>query len=417
MNISDRDYELAIRAAETQLDKLRSECGAPTVQQFAEALEELSTCIEEMCAGLEELRSQNEMLVDSTRKLEIEQKHYKEIFEFAPGGYLVTDLKGNIEAANQHAAKLLGVPADFLTGKPLILFFDQEAREAFMRRLSVRAGKNLSETRLWRTRMQPRNGNVFDAAVTESTMLDIKNRPTGIRWLVRDISEVKRAEEQLERSQNRLRAFARKLQDIREEEQAKIARELHDEVGASLTALKLELSLLTSNPEDKSLVREKGKAMMELVDITIAEVQNLASGLRPRVLDHFGLIAAMEWQINAFRKRTGTICKVNLPENVSLDPEQSTAVFRILQEALTNVARHAYATRIEVTLKIAGQMLLLEVADDGMGIEEAALSSPVSFGLLGMQERAAAFAGEVEIERALGNHGTRVKLRMPVKSA
>jgi signal transduction histidine kinase len=155
--------------------------------------------------------------------------------------------------------------------------------------------------------------------------------------------------------------------------------------------------------------------MSELIDRTVESVSRTGALLRPRLLDDFGLVAAIDWQAQDFQHRTGIQCKVNLPEYIELDPKLSIAIFRIFQEALTNVSRHARATEVAIDLRAQGSGLLLEVKDNGRGIRQEDISSEASFGVLGMQERACAFGGHVRFEQG-SDRGTTVRVEIPTKT-
>jgi signal transduction histidine kinase len=234
--------------------------------------------------------------------------------------------------------------------------------------------------------------------------------------LAAEIAERKQAEEQLRVSQENLRALAARLQSVREEERTRIAREIHDELGQSLTGLKMDLTWLTARlPKDQKPLISKTKSIFRLIDDTIRSVRRISSGLRPEVLDEVGLAAAIGWQTREFQKRTGIRCKVAVPaDNAGLDHERSTAAFRIFQELLTNVARHAGATRVDVAVRVEGSQLVLEVQDNGKGISKAEVDGSKSLGLLGIRERASLFGGNVSITGTRGQ-GTRVSVSMPLR--
>lgn len=235
--------------------------------------------------------------------------------------------------------------------------------------------------------------------------------------LAKEIAERKLVEQQVRASEENLRALAAHLQSVREEEQTRIAREIHDELGQALTGLKMDLtSLKTGLPENQELLIKKTESMFQLIDHTVQSVRRIASGLRPEVLDEVGLAAAIEWQAREFQLRTGMRCKVNVPrEGGGPDPERAIAVFRIFQEVLTNVARHANATRIDVHMRLERGTLVLEVQDNGRGITETEIRGTKSLGLLGMRERALLFGGGVAITGTRGK-GTKVTVSIPLGS-
>jgi signal transduction histidine kinase len=220
--------------------------------------------------------------------------------------------------------------------------------------------------------------------------------------------------EGLRASEEKLRALAAREQSVREEERARIAREIHDHLGQALTGLKMDLTWLKTRLPGQKSVAEKVASMFKLIDDTIRSVREIATLLRPEVLDQMGLAAAVAWQARDFQMRTGIRCKLSLPPDpVAAGPELSTAAFRIFQELLTNVARHAQATRVEVAMRAETGRLVLEVQDNGRGISQAELGGSKSLGLLGMRERAMAFGGSVEFAGA-GGKGTRVTVVLPL---
>ncbi|HEX4855338.1 MAG TPA: ATP-binding protein [Limnobacter sp.] len=227
-----------------------------------------------------------------------------------------------------------------------------------------------------------------------------------------DISDRKEAEERLQRAQAELRLVTAEFEKRREQERGAIAREIHDDMGGSLTKLKADVAWLNKSMPNEPAVQEKLDDMLELIEHLLASSQRIAKDLRPGILD-YGLIPALEWQMKDFQKRTqieGTF-QSNTDE-LDLDAEQSTALFRILQEALTNIVKHAHATRVDVELFVTEDELSLEIRDNGRGIENTDKLKETSFGLRGMQERVAAFDGWVDVSGALGS-GTTVMVSIP----
>ena len=228
-------------------------------------------------------------------------------------------------------------------------------------------------------------------------------------------TERRQAEMELKRSQELFRSLSEHLQVIREEERTRIARKIHDDMGQSLTALKIDLSWLNKRlAANQDSIREKLQSMVTLINETIETVHNVSEDLRPGILDDFGLAAAIEWQAEEFQKRTGIECRTSLPaEEFELSKEKSTNLFRIVQESLTNVIRHANATNVEINLNQADGILLLEVVDNGKGITRAAITNPKSFGLIGIKERVHSLGGEVNIV-GTPNEETRIIVKMPI---
>jgi signal transduction histidine kinase len=219
--------------------------------------------------------------------------------------------------------------------------------------------------------------------------------------------------------EEQLRALSAHAESAREDERAGIAREIHDVLGQALTALKMDLAWLARRVSgdgvtEKAALVEKIGVMSQTTDEVIQQVRRISSELRPGVLDDLGLLAAIEWQAQEFEERTGTVCTVdsNLAES-AVGRELATAAFRIFQEALTNVARHASAKQVDVRLLREGGTLRLQVRDDGRGITPTELRDPRSLGLLGMRERARRLGGTVSVAAATDG-GTVVSLSAPL---
>jgi PAS domain S-box-containing protein len=252
---------------------------------------------------------------------------------------------------------------------------------------------------------------------------DLAGHPMRILEANADITERQRAEAELNQSQEQLRALADRLVRAREEEATRIARELHDQFGRYLTTIKMDVRSIERylagemNSELGRVLRDKAQTIGQTVDETVQTVRAIATQLRPGLLDDLGLAAAIEWQVGDFQKRSGISCSLTLTgEDPPVGRDQATALFRIFQEILTNVARHAQAAKIWVHLEEEHDAIVLEVEDDGVGISQAQLKQHRSLGLLGMRERALAFGGTVEIAGAPGQ-GTIVTVRMPLSKA
>ena len=238
---------------------------------------------------------------------------------------------------------------------------------------------------------------------------------TALARIRSELEERKRAEEQVKNSQAQLRALSAHLQSVREEEGARIAREVHDGLGQALTALRLDLAWLSHRlPKNQTALHAKTTSMLNLVDNTVKMVKKISTELRPQVLDDLGLQAAIEWQAQQFQARTRIRCEITLAlEEDNLDRDIATAIFRIFQEILTNVTRHAKATKVCISLKEDQGNLIFRVEDNGKGITPRAIADPKSLGLLSMRERALLLGGQVEIRRT-GRKGTTVTTTIPL---
>ena len=236
--------------------------------------------------------------------------------------------------------------------------------------------------------------------------------------LRRALEDRRRAEERLRQSYDEMRALSERLRAVREEESKRIARAVHDEVGQLLTALRLEVhwlewTLLKAAPAVVEEVPEKLRSMSHLLDAATDAVHRIASELRPGVLDKLGLEAAVEWSVDEFERRSRIVCRLcsNL-QGVTLDDDRSIALFRILQEALTNVARHSEATEVCIRLTVEHGRVMLTVTDNGRGIPDDKAADAGSMGLLGMRERARSLGGDLGVRRNPGG-GTTVEVTLP----
>jgi signal transduction histidine kinase len=223
----------------------------------------------------------------------------------------------------------------------------------------------------------------------------------------------KRAERELANAVSKIKTLSAKIEIIREEERKQLARQIHDELGQLLTGVRLDLSWLAKNQQ---AILEKSQSLLELSDKTIESVQSISTELRPGALDELGLVHALEWQAKDFQERYGIECTTNLDidEDV-LDHDVATALFRVFQEALTNIARHAHASQVDVDLLQDEEEVVFMVHDNGVGIEENQVKNVKSLGLVGMRERAQAFGGTLEISGG-PNLGTTVTARFPISS-
>ena len=232
--------------------------------------------------------------------------------------------------------------------------------------------------------------------------------------ITRDVTETRRAEEQLRASRTALRSLATRQQEIREDERTRIAREIHDSLGQALTALKLHLAAAqdAAAREAPSLGHRLAETAAEVDDL-VKMVRRIATELRPPILDQLGLPAALEWLAHDFKRRTSIRCDATImPTDGAISDELATALFRIVQEGLTNISRHAGASHVQIGLGIKSRCVALEISDDGKGITEAATTGPGSLGILGMRERAAALGGVLEVAPRSGG-GTRVTAWFP----
>ena len=328
------------------------------------------------------------------------------------------DLDGYVMSWNTGAEKLLGYPLEEALGKHISFVYPVEDREFVEREVigSVKA----KGTHQVEVRRRTKSGALRFAQLSLTLLRDDTDSPIGIIGYSMDITDRKRVEEALLNSRNQLAALAVRLESVREEERTRIALEVHDVLGQALTGLKLDVSWAHKQIAESiglvepSAVLSRLASALELLDSTIQSVRDIATTLRPGVLDELGLEAAVEWQAREFHNRTGIACETTIwPDRIAVGPEQSTALFRILQEVLTNVARHAQATHVHIRLEESGEHVSLQVRDNGRGITDVEQSGPKAFGLLGMRLRAQQQGGAFDIQGTSGT-GTTVTVRVPL---
>jgi PAS domain S-box-containing protein len=246
-----------------------------------------------------------------------------------------------------------------------------------------------------------------------------KGKPSTLSVVV-DFTERKQAEEHFKTTSEQLRALTASLRSAREAEGIRIAREIHDELGSALTSLRWDLESLEKEISESGshlqphILLDRIVSMRGLIDTTISAVRRIASELRPSILDDLGLAEAIEWQAQQFQARTGVICQFHAAlDNLVIGHEQATAIFRIFQEALTNILRHAQATTVTISIVENANSLILTIGDDGIGITDSQKSTTHSIGLLGMRERAHLIGGEINITGVVGQ-GIVVSVRIPI---
>jgi two-component system sensor histidine kinase UhpB len=352
--------------------------------------------------------------------LQESEERLRAIVDQAAIGIAQLSPEGAVLLANQRLCDMLGyTPEELLTRawQEIIHPDDRARRREYLRRLL--AGEIRAYT--GEKRYIRRNGMYLWGHVTASLVREPSGAPKYIVSVVQDITERKLAEEKTRQAEQTLRSFQEQLRDLathlqerQEEERRCIAREIHDELAQTLTALRIDTSwLMRRLDKAPRAVQERLKEMGALLETLVNSVRRIGTELRPDVLDDLGLTAAIEWQLQDVHKRTGIDYELSLPsEDIPLDQWRATAMFRIFQEALTNVLRHAEASKAVVRVMQQADALLLEVADDGKGITPEQLTDRTSLGLLSMRERALLWGGELTIQGKAGE-GTRVTVRLP----
>ncbi|HQI81058.1 MAG TPA: PAS domain S-box protein [Deltaproteobacteria bacterium] len=343
--------------------------------------------------------------------LRLSEERYRTIFETTGNATVILREDTVISLANSEFEKLSGHPKQDVEGKRSWTEFI--ASEDKVRLLGYHHSRGIDPSaapRNFEFRFITRWGSIKDVSATATI---IPGTTMSVVSMV-DITEQKLSEERLRLSREQLRQLHIHTQDLREQERARVAREIHDELGQVLTALKMDLSYLVRRlPEDQAKLQAKAASMIKSIDTSIEAVRRIIMDLRPGLLDHLGLVPAIEWQTGEFQKRTGIRGVLSFtPQEIVLEREVSTTVFRIFQEALTNIARHAQATAVDISLTDEGGLLTLRIHDNGVGITKNQIDNPRSFGLLGMRERALFCNGSFEIFTEAGG-GTTVIVTIP----
>src|SRR5262245_20022100 len=341
------------------------------------------------------------------------------IMRSAMDAIITIDADQRIVLCNLAAEKMFGYTPDQAIGMLLDRLIPERFRAAHrihidrFSRTGETARRMGLQTTLWALRADgtefPIEASISQAIVGGRKLLTV---------ILRDITQRINAEQEIRRAHDELRELAQAMHEVRESERTRIARELHDELGQALTALKMDVDLLGETISgDRTDLLERTDAMRELLDSTVATTRRISSDLRPLVLDDLGLGAAAEWLAQTFSQRAQVPCDLEVDAACALLGEpHASALFRILQESLTNVAKHARAKRVEVRLERSGDDAVLTVVDDGVGMDTAARTNPRSFGLRGIGERVMLLGGEVKITSRPGA-GTALVVRIPLARA
>jgi PAS domain S-box-containing protein len=335
------------------------------------------------------------------------------LFELAPIAIWIAE-DAQIVFANRAAAALFGAEASTaLVGRSIHELLHPQSHAALDAQVA-RALAGASEPQMLNARVLHGDGQTRELEIMLAALPD--HGHTTVQMVLTDVTQRRREAAELERSRRALRELSASVVDAREEERRRIARELHDELGQRLTALKMDLASLAGAADPRTR-DERIRGMLEMLDDTVASVRRISADLRPMMLDDLGLHAAIEWLARDATRRMGVEVTLHLGEaDPPVDERVSTALYRMVQEALTNVARHAQATEVEVTLRTAADALVLTVQDNGIGFSADALEREGSFGLLGLRERALMLGGRMEVGNAPGSGG-RVTVTLPLHHA
>ena len=344
--------------------------------------------------------------------LQESESKYKTLTENSLTGIFIHQ-NGKLIFVNDKFAEMHGYKPEELLRKSHLLLVHPDQKKN-MKGMASKRLKGKSVPQQYEVQRITKDGKTIWCEMM-ATLIEYKGKPAIMGNLI-DITERKLAEVAIKQSEEQLRNLTTYLQKIGEVERTNIAREIHDELGLGLTVLKIDLSWLRKRlPENEIPLHEKAETMTQLIDKTIQTVKKISTELRPGLLDDLGLAAAIEWQAEEFQKRTGIQCKITIdPKDVTFDRDRNTAIYRIFQETLTNIARHAQATEVDVSLRQRDGQLELNVRDNGRGITEKELANPRSFGLIGIRERVKIFSG-INIIKGVPGKGTTVTVRMPIR--
>ncbi|MGB7542880.1 MAG: PAS domain-containing sensor histidine kinase, partial [Burkholderiales bacterium] len=338
------------------------------------------------------------------------------ILNSAMDAIITVDDSQRIVLFNAAAEKVFRRPRAAVLGQPLDMLIPERFRHDHRNHIGRFGGTGVTSRRMGEhavvTGVRADGGEFpLEASISQIS----ENGARFYTVILRDVTERVRADEALRRSREELRELAAVANSVREQEKSRIARELHDELAQALTALKMDLTWVMGRlPAGQQALAEKLVKMQTTLDGTVAATRRIAADLRPLMLDDLGLVPAAEWLVQNFMERTGIACNLGVaPVELELQEPHATAVFRMLQESLTNVARHAQATRVEIALARTDAEVRLSVRDNGRGFSPADPRKPNSYGLMGLRERAYLLGGDITIDSAAGR-GTTIQVRLPV---
>jgi PAS domain S-box-containing protein len=338
------------------------------------------------------------------------------IFEYAPIGVAITDRDARFVRVNPRFLRMLGYTGEelaSLTGWDLI--YEDDAETSRQLRDELWSGKREDFT--WERRYVRKSGEVLWTQNTVSLTRGADGAPGYAIALVEDISQRKLADAAIHATAEKLHALTRRMVDLQESERRDIARELHDQVGQTLTAMRINMDMIRTRlkEHDDAVIRSRNEDSIELIDSAFKAVENVMYDLRPPMIDEYGLIAALQWRARKFMERTGIHVEIHGDDAWRNDPEVELALFRIAQEALHNVARHARARNVDIELHEDGPQILLTIEDDGVGFAaDDRQEGRSGYGLITMRERSEAVGGRFQAYSAPGK-GTRFTVRVPLR--
>jgi len=432
LSAGDRPFHSQIEKARRRVDRLQRLAGETRRRQdlLDQALQEISAAFSELQVAAEEVQRQNQALESASGRIELERRRYLVLFDRAPHGYLVTDGEGVIRQANRASGDLIGARPEILPGKPISLYLrGEDGRNAHLLIPRLLRGEVLAAEEVV---LHPRQGPPVPALLSGASLAGPPGTPAELLWMLQDIRNRKSTEEALRQAHDLLEADNRRRRELesdlrllsarllkaQEEERRRIARELHDSTAQKLIGLKLRLQSVTRRA-DPSVAADL-KESQQLLEECTHELRSLTNLLHPPVLDEIGLVGALRWYSGRLEQESGIRIKLGVRLlSERLPRHLETALFRIVQESLTNVWRHSGSRRGEIRLRESADGVHLEVQDHGRGLARPAGMRPAGdstgIGILGMQERAREAGGSLEVKS--GPRGTTVRAFLPLRRA
>ncbi len=355
-------------------------------------------------------------LKEAERALRESEERFRTIVETAPSLILISDSKGKNIYVSPNCKEITGYSRKEFLGK--IKWWvhaddDERARKLFEQSLGNGMGYKNFEYKAVK-----KNGTVWHASSSWNSIKNENGEVQGVVLETVDITERKQAEEQLKKSREQLRLLSIHLQSVRENEQERVSRKIHDEIGQQLVGLQMNLSWLLEkiSPAEK-ILKEKVKYLQERTEEAIDVVEKISGELRPRILDVLGLKEAIRWHLQEVREATGiqSVCKF-VPENMTLDPAYSNVIYLLFRESLSNVVRHSKAANVKIYLKKGESILHCRIEDNGIGVTTEQIERPDSFGIMGMRERVINLKGLISISGTPGR-GTKIQIKLPLKNS
>jgi PAS domain S-box-containing protein len=355
--------------------------------------------------------------ITEQRKAEEELRKLSIAVEQSPNAECITDTNGIIEYVNPITIKLTGYVKEELIGRKTSIFRSGKTPKQEY----VELWETIKSGNVWKGELhnKKKNGELYWESTTISPIFNNQGEITHFLAIKVDITERKRIELELNKSEEQLHRFASHLQNVREEEKIAIAREIHDDLGQLLVALKIDTGLLKKNviktisESDTSEIEFRFDNLVTQINNSIKTARNIMNGLRPELLEMHGIVGALKEYLREFQERHGIDCEFDCDiVNLDMNPKQSLAIFRILQEALNNIVKHANATLVRIQLQISDNKLVLQITDNGVGFDKNNSGREDSYGMIGMKERVILLDGELDIISEIG-HGTTVRVEIP----